>query len=78
MKTLPPWIVKWWDVANDRRGRLIVKKHQGVGLTKAQEEELVLLQQVADAIITYVSPAREPKSIKAMDKMIAKYFPELA
>ena len=49
---LPPWVSDWWSVANDRRQRLIVKKHTG-SLTKRQEEELVLLQKVAEAILEY-------------------------
>ena len=47
-----PWIKKWWDIANDRRQRLIVEKHTK-GLSEPNAAELVMLQKVADLILEY-------------------------
>jgi len=56
--TLPYHIRKWWDVANDRRQRLIVQKHKaGKGLSLLQENEYILLQAVAEKIIEWDSSA---------------------
>lgn len=63
--TLAYHIRKWWDVANDRRQRLIVKKWQGGGITKAQEGELAMLQEVAGAIMNYSGPLRRLPEICA-------------
>ena len=54
--TLEAHVSRWWDVANQRRQRLILQKHGGGGLTKRQEAELVLLQGVADMVMSYASP----------------------
>jgi hypothetical protein len=56
MNNLPSHIRKWWDVANDRRQRLIVKSH-GEGLSLEQDNELALLQKVAEEIMEYDSRA---------------------
>jgi hypothetical protein len=54
---LSPWISRWWDIANDRRQSLILQKHQkGPPLTKIQEQELEMLQKVAEAIMELGSP----------------------
>ena len=55
MKNLPLHVRKWWDIANDRRQRLIVGKYQGAGLSRAQQNELSLLQKVAEEIMEYDS-----------------------
>lgn len=60
--TLPRAIARWWNVANERRLRLIRKKHRGSGLTEAQKKELELLQAVADAMCSYSAPML-PKGI---------------
>lgn len=58
--TLKPHVRKWWDIANDRRGRLIAKKYNDPeGLTGEQAEELLMLQGVASAVLDFVSPARK-------------------
>lgn len=46
---------RWWSIANERRQRLIVKKHKGGGLSEIQERELVLLQKVAEEIMSFDS-----------------------
>lgn len=51
-------ISKWWDVANDRRQRLILAKHMGKPMTTDQERELEMLQKVAEAMVDYASPPR--------------------
>jgi len=61
MKILPLHILKWWDVANDRRQRLINRKYNGEGITDAQEGELKMLQGVAELIMEYASPGRLKK-----------------
>lgn len=74
MGSLPVWVRKWWDIANDRRGNLIKKKHLGGGLTPDQEKELTMLQSVADAIISYgAAPLKLPTEL---DKILEKH-PEL-
>lgn len=45
-----PARLKWWDAANERRQRLILKKHGGE-LLSDEERELELLQQLADKIL---------------------------
>jgi len=55
-RTLSPWISKWWDIANDRRQNLILQKHQGGGISEDQEQELEMLQKVAEAIMEFASP----------------------
>lgn len=64
---LRPHISKWWDIANDRRQRLIFAKYRGKKrLTKEQERELEMLQKVADAILEFASPSRlSPEMVKA-------------
>ena len=53
--TLEPHISRWWNIANDRRQKLIVQKHTGKNkLTASQEREYELLQKVAEAISDYV------------------------
>lgn len=59
---------RWWHLANDRRQRLIVKKHKGGGLTKDQEEELVMLQKVAEAVIDYGSPYTPAPVLPRLDE----------
>lgn len=54
--TLKPHILKWWDIANDRRIRLILQKHQGKGLTPQQEFEYKLLQTIAGHVADACSP----------------------
>jgi len=72
MSSLPVWVTKWWDVANDRRQRLIVKKHMGKrGLTKAQDAELIMLQKVAEAIMTYACPI-DFKRLERLEKLVEK------
>lgn len=69
MSGLPIWVTRWWDVANDRRQRLILRKYKTkAGLTKDQEEELEMLQRVADAIISFRSPLKEANA--RLDKLI--------
>ena len=58
---LEPWIRKWWTVANERRYRLIVKKHKQ-SLTPAEIREYELLQEVADAILSYVGKKNPMKT----------------
>jgi hypothetical protein len=53
---LSPWISRWWDIANERRQNLIIQKHQGKGLSKDQEQELEMLQKVAEALMEFGSP----------------------
>ena len=55
MKKLSLQVRKWWDVANERRQRLIVRKYQGAGLSRAQQNELFLLEKVAEEILEYDS-----------------------
>lgn len=74
MAGLPPWVTKWWDIANERRFRLIKKQHEGGGLTPAQEKELRMLQSVCDAIMHF--GAAPMKSFAEIDKILEKY-PEL-
>lgn len=62
---LPPWSEHWWAKANDRRQRLIAKKHRGGGLTPLQERELEMLQKVADAVLDYVSD--QPSGLGSID-----------
>lgn len=64
MASAPIHVRKWWDVANDRRQRLIVKKHQGGRLSKAQAVELEMLQAVADLMISTYSPPPRPPEIQ--------------
>jgi hypothetical protein len=72
---LSPWIKRWWDIANDRRQKLIVKQYKRGGLTKKQEAELIMLQRVAEEIIDFVArPDR--KVIRSMEEFEKKYFPE--
>lgn len=49
-------VAKWWDIANERRARLILKKHLKGDLTKRQEAELMMLQGVAELFINYAAP----------------------
>lgn len=53
---LKPHIRKWWDIANDRRQRLILKKHKGGGLTDQQQREYDLLQAIGERLVDAVSP----------------------
>ena len=46
----------WWDVANDRRQTLILKKHQGGGLDAREERELITLNNLAEAILSAITP----------------------
>jgi hypothetical protein len=46
----------WWDGANDRRQTLIVKKNEGGGLDMREEGELEVLNGVADAILSTITP----------------------
>lgn len=64
---LPRHICKWWDLANDRRQRLILKKHMGGGLSDDQELELVLLQGLAELIMSYASPI-DFRPLEALEK----------
>lgn len=75
MGALPPWISKWWDVANGRRFLLIKKKHEGAGITPAQEKELTMLQAVSDAIVSFASPPMKER-LAELDKILEK-FPHL-
>ena len=52
---LEPWILKWWDIANGRRFKLILKKYNGGGITERQEKELTMLQEVCGAVMNYGS-----------------------
>lgn len=54
--TMENHIAKWWDVANERRARLIKKKHLGGGLTKQQEAEYLLLQGISELVLNYAVP----------------------
>jgi hypothetical protein len=79
MTSTPVHVRKWWDVANDRRQRLIVKKHQGGGLTEAQENEYKMLQAIADLMIsTYAASPRfhEPQEGK-IAKVVEEWKPKL-
>lgn len=60
MGTGQPHIDKWWAIANDRRQRLIVRKHKKNDLTPLQDKELVMLQKVADAILEMVHIPMKP------------------
>lgn len=60
---LEPWIRKWWDIANARRFRLIVKKHKK-SLNVDETRELELLEAVGDAILSYVGKKNPPKGYK--------------
>lgn len=51
---MPVHIKKWWNIANDRRQRLINQKYRTQkGLTLDQENEYRLLQAVAEEILDY-------------------------
>lgn len=53
----------WWDVANERRARLILKKYKaGQGLTLAEESEYRLLQAVAEEILNHGERMERVKS----------------
>jgi hypothetical protein len=54
--TLEPHVLKWWDVANARRGRLIQQKYKGGGLTPRQEAEFTLLQGICSLVMSYAAP----------------------
>lgn len=43
--------LEWWGKANDRRQRLIVQKHRGDGITRHEERELEILQDLAEKVI---------------------------
>lgn len=46
--------LEWWDVPNDRRQQLILKKWKtNEGLTEAETLEYILLQKLADMVIDY-------------------------
>ena len=47
-----------WGSLNQERQKLIVKKHKGGGLTKDEEDRLVMLQKIAEAVMNYVAPLR--------------------
>lgn len=47
-----PHIKRWWDIANDRRQRLILCGQ----LTEQQKREFDLLQAIAELIVNAVSP----------------------
>jgi hypothetical protein len=74
MTSCPGHIRKWWDVANDRRQRLIVKKYQGGGLSEAQAVELGMLQTIAELMIsTYSPPPRVHETQWACVKCLEKH-----
>jgi len=66
---LAPHIRKWWDPANDRRQRLILKKYKGGGLSDDQELELVLLQGIAEMIMSYASPV-DFRPLEALERKV--------
>lgn len=54
MTAVPVHVRKWWDIANDRRQRLIYNKYHATGgLTQEQAKELEMLQKVADLLISF-------------------------
>jgi hypothetical protein len=54
--TLEPHISRWWDLANERRQRLILKKYKGGDLSKRQKAEFIMLQGIADVVMSYAAP----------------------
>lgn len=63
-----PWVSKWWDLANDRRQRLVVKNAraafgEGPDLTEEEGAEFWMLQRVADLVVSY-----EEKAFRARRK----------
>jgi uncharacterized lipoprotein YddW (UPF0748 family) len=68
---------KWWELANDRRQRLIYNKYQASAyFTKEQEEELAMLQGVAGLVSSYVmgDPDKWPisKALKKAERLLRK------
>jgi hypothetical protein len=46
--------LKWWDAANDRRQELILKKWEtNDPMTDAEILELILLQDLAEQVLSY-------------------------
>jgi len=44
---------KWWEIANDRRQKLIVREHKKGDLTFSQRRELEMLQKICNLVIEY-------------------------
>lgn len=78
-RKLPPGMkfgkYRSWKKANDRRGMLIMKKHQGGGLTPDEEKEYVFLQAMAEKIVNYHTRPQlkfMKKRFDATDRLIRK------
>lgn len=55
--TLPRHVLKWWDIANDRRQKLINRNAIKGGLTPRQKAEFKMLQNIADQVMTFAATA---------------------
>lgn len=67
--SLEPHIARWWDIANERRARLIKKKYiPGGGLDPRETAEYTLLQGVCELIMSYAAPI----DFSHLDKMVKK------
>lgn len=65
--TLDPHVLKWWDIANQRRGKLILKKC-GEGLSQKEMAEFVLLQGVCSMVMSYHAPL----DLRPLEKLAAQ------
>lgn len=74
---IEPHVAKWWDIANERRFRLIKKEHLGSGLTKKQEVELMLLQHVTDLFLSYAAPM-DFSHLEALERKVARLSKAIA
>lgn len=68
---LEPHIRRWWGIANERRARLIVKKHMGGGLSDRQELELALLQGVGELIMCHAAPI-DFRPLEALERKVRR------
>ena len=65
--------LEWWDVANDRRQILILKKWQtDKGLTAAETLELILLQDLAEQVLNYDRDLMLLEATRQIDKSSEK------
>lgn len=74
---IEPHVAKWWDIANERRFRLINKKHLGSGLTLRQEAEYHLLQGVAELFISYAAPT-DFSYLEALERKVKRLSEKIA
>ena len=68
---IEPHIARWWDIANERRGRLIFQKHMKGGLSERQELEFALLQGVTELIMCYEAPV-DLRPLEALERKVRR------